>query len=190
MTEAKSKLRRAMRQRRTSLALEAPDAPDRAAANLPEDLVAAGRIVAGYRPLGAEMDPLPAMRRFAAAGARIVLPVVVDAEGPMIFRLWREGDPLSPDALGVLAPTSAAGEARPDVVIAPVLAFDAAGGRLGQGGGSFDRTLAALRAEGPLTVIGLAFAGQEVGEVPGEAHDQALDATLTESGYRWIRKDP
>jgi 5-formyltetrahydrofolate cyclo-ligase len=190
MTQAKSELRRAMRRLRARLARKHPEAAARAAAHLPDEIAASDRVVAGYRPLGGEIDPGPVLRRFEAAGARLVLPVVIAPDQPMIFRLWREGDPLSPDVLGVPAPTSAAAEARPDIVLAPVLAFDASGGRLGQGGGSFDRTLAALRAEGALIVIGLAFADQEAREVPREPHDQALDATLTETGYRWVRKDP
>jgi 5-formyltetrahydrofolate cyclo-ligase len=76
----------------------------------------------------------------------------------------------------------------PDLILAPLLAFDRRGGRLGQGGGYFDRAIADLRARGPLIVMGLAFAGQEVGEVPLEAHDARLDAVLTERGY--IEADP
>jgi 5-formyltetrahydrofolate cyclo-ligase len=78
---------------------------------------------------------------------------------------------------------------RPDLVIAPLLAFDRAGGRIGQGGGHYDRTIAALRTQGPLFVIGLAFAGQEVAELPHEPHDQRLDAILTETAYIEVRKD-
>ena len=78
----------------------------------------------------------------------------------------------------------------PDLIIAPLLAFDRAGGRLGQGGGHYDRTIAALRARGPLFVIGLAYAGQEIEAVPRmKPHDQRLDAILTEIGYIEVRKD-
>ena len=48
---------------------------------------------------------------------------------------------------------------------------------------NLDRTLAALRSAGPIFVVGLAFAGQEIETVPREAHDQRLDAILTERGY-------
>ena len=90
---------------------------------------------------------------------------------------------MTPDALGVPSPTDGE-ELTPSVVIAPLLAFDHRGGRLGQGGGLFDRTMAAIRQRGPVLVIGLAFAGQEVEVVPMEPHDQRLDAVLTEAGYR------
>ena len=77
----------------------------------------------------------------------------------------------------------------PRLVICPLLAFDRAGGRLGQGGGHYDRTLAVLRAQGPVFVLGLAYAGQEVAALDLEPHDQRLDAILTETGYTRFRKD-
>jgi 5-formyltetrahydrofolate cyclo-ligase len=70
------------------------------------------------------------------------------------------------------------------VVFAPLLAFDRRGGRLGQGGGHYDRTLANLRRMKSVLVIGLAYAGQELHEIPMEPHDQRLDAILTETGYQ------
>jgi 5-formyltetrahydrofolate cyclo-ligase len=63
-----------------------------------------------------------------------------------------------------------------------MLAFDRRGYRLGYGGGFYDRTLAALRATGPVTAIGFAFAAQEVPEVPSDATDARLDAIVTEAG--------
>jgi 5-formyltetrahydrofolate cyclo-ligase len=189
MSDEKAELRRAMRRLRSRLARKLADAPAQAAAHLPDAVIRSAKVVAGYRATGAEIDPWPTLARFELSGVQIALPAIVAIDRPMVFRLWRSGEALAPDALGIPAPTSLAAEARPDVIIAPVLAFDAEGGRLGQGGGWFDRALAALRAEGPRLVIGLAFADQEVGRVPREPHDQGLDATLTESGYRWIRKD-
>jgi 5-formyltetrahydrofolate cyclo-ligase len=91
--------------------------------------------------------------------------------------------PLEPDAFGVPAPQPVMPAMTPELVIAPVLGFDRRGGRLGQGGGHYDRTLANLRARAPVFVIGLAFSGQEVSELPLEPHDQRLDAILTETEY-------
>ena len=68
------------------------------------------------------------------------------------------------------------------MLIVPLLAFDARGYRLGYGGGFYDRTLEGLRAQGPVTAIGFAFAAQEVAEVPIEATDQRLDVIVTEAG--------
>jgi 5-formyltetrahydrofolate cyclo-ligase len=179
----KVELRRLMRARRIGLGRDHPDAAIEAAARLPQAVFASAGIVAGYRPLGGEIDPAPLLRRFADAGARLALPAVAEVDAPLVFRAWKAGDALEPDALGIAAPLASATEARPDVVIVPLVAFDRRGGRLGQGGGYFDRTLAMLRASGPVLVIGLAFAGQEVDDVGAEAHDQHVDAILTERAY-------
>ena len=88
-----------------------------------------------------------------------------------------------PDAFGIPAPPPFAPAGAPDLVIAPLLGFDRRGGRLGQGAGHYDRALAALRAAKPVFVIGLAFSGQEIAELPAESHDQRLDAILTETDY-------
>ena len=183
----KSDLRAVLRARRRQLAALYPDAAERAARGLPSTLSAA--VVAGYHAMGAELSPWPVLRRLAKRGARIVLPVAQQLDAALIFRAWREGQPLEADAAGILSPTAEAEALRPDLVITPLLAFDHSGYRLGQGGGFYDRTLEALRRQGPVLAIGLAYAGQEVEAVPHEPHDQPLDAILTESGYHPVRKD-
>lgn len=176
----KADLRSRLRVTRRRLAAELPDAGEQAAGVLArQDLPAWIRTYGLYHPVGSELDPTP----IRLPQARRALPVVTTADGPLVFRLHEPGDPLTPDLLGVPAPTPAAAEARPDLVFAPLLAFDRRGGRLGQGGGHYDRTLAALRAQGPVLVIGLAYSGQEIDEAPMEAHDQRLDAILTETDY-------
>jgi len=179
----KTALRRRMRALRRRLAEAAPDAPRRAAALAPLERLAAFAVVGAYHPQGSEMDPGPLAERLAEAGAALALPVAARREAALEFRLWSPGDPLAPDAAGVLSPTGAAPAVRPQLVIAPLLAFDRRGGRLGQGGGHYDRTLQNLRAAGPVFVLGLAFAGQELAAIPAEPHDQRLDAILTEAGY-------
>jgi 5-formyltetrahydrofolate cyclo-ligase len=106
----------------------------------------------------------------------------------LIFRAYSPGQPLEPDAVKIPSPTQAARTLIPDLVIAPVLAFDCDGHRLGQGAGHYDRTLAALRERGTVWVIGLAYAGQQIDQVPHEPHDQPLDAILTETGYHVVRR--
>ena len=157
---------------------------------LPPSLLAGAPSVAGYHPEGGEMDPMPVLLRCAASGARLALPAATDRDGALVFRAWAEGDLLVPDAFGIASPRPERPHIVPDIVIAPVLAFDRRGGRLGQGAGCFDRTLAGLRAGGRVFVVGLAFADQEVEQTPMEAHDQGLDAILTESGYIEVQKDP
>jgi 5-formyltetrahydrofolate cyclo-ligase len=183
----KERLRAALRGRRRTLAGEAPHAADEAAALLPLTRLPPFQVVAGYHPLGAELDPRPLMARFVEAGATLALPVALDRTTPLVFRTLTGF--LEPDALAIPAPPGHAPEVAPDIVIAPVLAFDAEGRRLGQGAGHYDRTIANLRAVRSVFVLGLAYAGQEVEHVPAEPHDQRLDAILTEMGYRDVRKD-
>ncbi len=180
---AKAALRAALRRRRRALAIASPGAATLAAALVPLGRLPAFRVVAGYHPGGSELDPRPILARLAAGGAAIALPAAQSREGPLIFRAAGAADAFAPDALNVPAPPPSAPALIPDLILAPVLAFDSRGGRLGQGAGLYDRAIAALRAAGPLFVIGLAFAGQEVDAVPREAHDQRLDAILTEGGY-------
>lgn len=103
----------------------------------------------------------------------------------MIFRRWTPGDPLEMDAAGCPAPLTMAETVEPDLVLTPLLAFDDFGRRLGQGGGHYDRTFAAM----PKAVrIGLAYAGQRTERLPVEAHDIPLHGVLTEVGYTPARK--
>jgi 5-formyltetrahydrofolate cyclo-ligase len=182
-TSAKTALRLALREQRKLLAAQAPDAGERAAGLFPADRIEGLAVAAGYRPRGGEIDPRPLMARLAGAGVMLALPVALDRDAPLEFRAYASGDRLEPDAYDITAPTAEAPLVRPDLVITPLLAFDRAGGRIGQGGGHYDRTLQTLRAEGPVFVLGLAYAGQEVAEIPLEPHDQRLDAILTETGY-------
>jgi len=186
---AKTLLRVQLRAARRQAAANVPDAAEIAAAAFPAERLAAFRIVAGYRAHGTEIDPWPLMRRFAEVGARLALPAATATDAPLVFRAFAPGDDLAPDVAGMAAPRETAARLIPDLVIVPLLGFDAGGGRMGQGGGHYDRTLAALRAEGPAFALGLAYAGQAVARIPTEAHDQRLDAILTEKGYRQAQED-
>jgi 5-formyltetrahydrofolate cyclo-ligase len=178
-----------MRARRRELAQAVPDAAQRAADHLPLDTLPAFSWFSGYHALGDELDPGPLVRRLAGTGAMFALPVADFADAPLIFRAWDPDDVPGPDLYGVPAPPPSAKVVTPDLIICPLLAFDRAGVRLGQGGGHYDRTIEALRARGPVFVLGLAYAGQEVEALAAEAHDQRLDAILTESGYMRLSKD-
>ena len=174
-----------MRVLRRQLADATPDAGLRAAANLPQGWPGMPVSIYGlYSPMGSELDP----GAIQIAGARRALPGVVDRDAPLVFRLYQPGNPLEPDALGLPAPTRDAAIVFPDVLFVPLLAFDRQGGRLGQGGGFYDRTIAALRARGPILAVGLAYAGQEVAQLALEPHDQRLDAILTETAFILIPK--
>lgn len=186
---AKTLLRTEMRARRHALAEQHPEACRRAAPLLPLDKLPPFKVVSGYRPQGSEIDPGPVLRRLQEHGARLVLPVALGRDTPLIFRAVEPGAKLAPDAFGIPSPGPEAEELRPDLVIAPLVAFDRRGYRLGQGGGHYDRTIQNLKNAGAVFVLGLAYAGQEVARVPAEPHDERLDAILTETGYIEVRKD-
>ncbi len=143
-------------------------------------------VLAGYWPMRSEIDPRPLMRRFARAGWRLALPVTPARGGrcALEFRLWGDGELLAEHAFGMREPGDAALAVRPDVVVVPLLAFDATGHRLGYGAGHYDRTLEELRTDGPAWAMGAAFADQAVEALPSAPHDQRLDAVVTERGYR------
>ena len=179
-----------MRALRRLLAEGTPDAAERAARRLPLSRFSRFRIVAAYRPQGSELDPLPVLEAilgFDPGFATPVLPVALDKTSPLSFRHWNPQDRLVPDAFGIPSPPASAPLLVPNLVIAPMLAFDRKGGRLGQGAGHYDRTLANLRKVRPVFMLGLAFAGQELDAIPQERHDQRLDAILTETEYIEVR---
>jgi 5-formyltetrahydrofolate cyclo-ligase len=142
--------------------------------------IAPGSIVAGYHPIRSEFDSMPLMRRLAAQGARLALPVIVARDLPLRFRAFAPGDALAPGLLGILEPAPDAADVRPDLLLVPLAAFDRQGHRIGYGAGHYDRTLAQLRESGPALAVGLAFAVQEIASVPVSVHDVALDLVLTE----------
>ncbi|CAN5316481.1 5-formyltetrahydrofolate cyclo-ligase [soil metagenome] len=165
---------------------EAPDAGERLAkVTLAAVSFLEGAVVSAYWPIRSEIDPRPLMRFLVEAGCRVALPLTpppgVDA--PLTFRLWNPEADLTPAAFDLHEPHAASTLVEPDIVLAPLLAFDRTGARLGYGKGHYDRTLTALRSRRPLLAIGLAFAAQEVERVPTEHYDVPLDGIATEIGY-------
>jgi len=184
---AKRRLREAAKAARASAAQAdgargAPAAEvlrDRFLAGVP---VAPGTPVSGYWPLGDEIDPRPLMGALHGRGHPLALPAIRAAHQPLDFRAWRPGDPLVPAGFGTRQPAAEAPLVRPGLLLVPLLAFDAAGYRLGYGGGFYDRSLALLRRTGDILAVGLAYAAQQVPAVPREATDQPLDLVVTERG--------
>ncbi|MDS9468511.1 5-formyltetrahydrofolate cyclo-ligase [Paracoccus sp. MBLB3053] len=134
-----------------------------------------GKILSGYWPMRGEADPRPAM---ALHDGPICLPVVTGPARPLTFRLF-DGR-LESGSFGTSHPPSDAPVVSPEVLIVPLAGFDRAGHRLGYGGGFYDRTLHLLRDVGSVTAIGLAFAVQELHEIPAEVTDQRLDMIVTD----------
>ncbi len=139
-------------------------------------------LVAGYAPMNTEADVAPLMAALAARGHATALPAMTGRGAALAFRAWHPGAPLVPGIAGIAEPPEDAPEIVPELVLVPLLAYDAAGHRLGYGGGYYDRTIAALRARGSVRAVGIAFSAQAVDSLPGAAHDQRLDAVLTELG--------
>lgn len=183
VSDAKARLRAGMRGRRAGLEPAAVAAAGAAAARRLASLpvIAEARRVAAYRAVRGEI-PLDGL----LDGERrdvFTLPRVVGDD--LEFVAWREGQPFAPGSFGIPEPVG--GEvvalADHDAVLVPLTAFDRRGHRLGQGGGFYDRALASLPPEEarPVTV-GVAYAFQQVDEVPRDPWDVPLDAVVTDTG--------
>ena len=140
----------------------------------------AGMIVSGFMPLKTEINPLPLMRSLAARGARLALPAIDGRGKPLIMRAFAFGDELASGQWGIREPKADTPDVAPDVLLVPLLAFDRTGHRIGYGAGYYDMTIARLRAMKPVVAVGIAFAAQEIGEVPVTPRDARLDLVLTE----------
>ena len=141
-------------------------------------------VVSGYYPMEGEIWPLPLMAALKAKGHSLALPVMQGKAEPLVFRAWTPGDPLIPGVWGIRQPAPDKPEVLPDIVLVPLLAFDARGYRLGYGGGFYDRTLRALRSLKSILAVGLALDELEVDAVPHLDYDERLDWVLTPSGAR------
>lgn len=153
--------------------------------------VPAGAAVSGFWPMGDEIDVKPLLAQLHAAGHPIGLPVVVGKGQPLIFRAWHPGLALVAGGFKTEVPPPSAPELVPQVLIVPLLAFDAEGYRLGYGGGFYDRTLEKLRKSGarPLAV-GVGFSAQHVPRVPRDHYDQPLDWIVTEKSVQQFGAAP
>lgn len=142
---------------------------------------ALARTVAVFWPKGSEPDTLMLLAALDYHDFVAALPCTGAMGQPLTFRQWRDGDPLVNGPMRIPEPSPRLRQVQPDLIFAPVAAFDRRGFRAGYGGGFYDITLAGLRAHRPLPAIGLAFACQEVERIPEEDHDQPLDLILTEN---------
>lgn len=145
-----------------------------------------GKTISLYWPLGSELDTKPLLRSLHDLGVACALPVVERKDNPLSFRRWTPETVLEPGAFNVLIPARTADYVTPDFVITPMLAFDAAGYRLGYGGGFYDRTLEKLRMDDECRAIGFSYAAQEVAQVVTDSYDQRLDYIVTEKEVRKI----
>jgi 5,10-methenyltetrahydrofolate synthetase len=162
---------------RAALAPAARAAASAAIARALERLIPQGAaVVSLYWPIRAEPDLREWMQARAASGGGVALPVALAHGRPLSFRAWHPGARMAHGLWRIPYPAEGE-EVQPDVTIAPLVGFDAAGFRLGYGGGFFDRTLAALQAR-PL-VIGVGYAAAEIRTIYPQAHDIGMDWIVT-----------
>lgn len=135
------------------------------------------RSIACYLASASEVDAMPAIQLALGRGLVTALPHIAERNGAMRFLRWQPGERLVTGPYGIPQPVQNADEIVPDVIISPLVGFDRAGNRLGQGGGFYDR---AFEAFSSAHRIGLAWSVQEVDAVPVDSWDQRLHAVVTE----------
>lgn len=135
-------------------------------------------LVGGYWPIRGEYDPRPYLHRAIDAGGAAALPVVVAPRAPLEFRLWTPATRMAPGRWDTQHPEQGPA-VTPLALLIPLIGFDAAGHRLGYGGGFYDRTLAALHPR-PLA-IGVGFELGRLSSFEPAAHDERMDVIVTEA---------
>lgn len=177
MTRTKAQLRKDALARRQT-AFETGD-PVPAVEHLTQVLAThRGKTLSGYIPMRSEIDPIPAMTTYQGT---VCVPVVDAQNAPLKFCHWTPETPMQDGPFATRIPQSQKWMT-PDVLIVPLVAFDTRGHRLGYGGGFYDRTLQALRANSECLAIGYAWATQMIDQMPYEDTDQPLDMIVTEAG--------
>jgi 5-formyltetrahydrofolate cyclo-ligase len=189
-TEPKAALRRAVLSLRRKIhKSRASSSEQTLKARLYAELGGAGKIIAGYWPIGDEINCRPAIEKFASEGLQVVLPVVAGQGQVLIFRVWNPGEDLETGPFGTSHPGNGSAVRTPDVMLLPLVAFDNKGQRLGYGAGYYDRTIAALRASGKILAVGVGYDEQEIEHIPADDHDQVMDAVITDRRTIWFDQD-
>lgn len=134
-------------------------------------------VIGFYWPIKGEIDFRPLVEDLIAAGARAALPVIEREQAPLAFRAWTPGMKMGHGVWNIPIPAESAPVA-PTVLLVPLLGFDAAGYRLGYGGGYYDRTLATMIPK-PAT-IGVGYGFGRLDTIHPQPHDIPLDAIVTE----------
>jgi len=181
---SKIELRTQLRARRAALAHAHPDFARDVATHIAALNIAHGSVVGGYVAINDEADPHILLKKFTLQNCTLAFPRVNAKGEPLVFHRWTPGQNLQRGTYGIPEPSKDWPLAYPKILLVPLLAFDRNGHRLGYGGGYYDRTLDFLRANSTVRAIGVAYAGQEVAELPREEHDHRLDAIITENGVR------
>ena len=136
-------------------------------------------VIGLYFPFRGEINLIPFARQVLAWGGSVALPVVIARGQPLEFRAWKPGDPMNKGVLGIPIPASGA-RVEPQTLVIPLVGFDAACYRLGNGGGYYDRTLQGARNR-PIS-IGVGFEIMRLDSVFPQPHDVPMDMIVTERG--------
>lgn len=139
-----------------------------------------GLVVASYLPLGSEADPALLARAAIEAGCTLSLPRTTTRQAPITFHAFATGDALETGPFGLRQPQADTPVVRPYIILVPLVGFDGACNRLGQGAGHYDRALAGLPDAWPL---GIAWEVQRVAALPVDPWDRPLAGIVTETGY-------
>jgi len=184
LLETKDEIRNIFRKKRSSLSEQKRKLYSRdIARNFYSNIsVKPNSVIAGYIAIGNEVDVSLLLEMYTGDGHIICLPCVDEKEQPLVFRKYAKGAKLLKNRLtGTLEPPDNFEEVTPDIVITPLVAFDSAGTRLGQGGGYYDRTFEYMTGiSAGFLAVGVAFSCQQTGFIRREATDFRLDAVATE----------
>jgi len=143
-------------------------------------LLSRGLTVASYVPIGGEADPSPLARAAVEAGCAIVLPHVVNRATPLRFLAWDTEAALVAGPFGLSQPAATAEPRAPDMILTPLVAFDSALNRIGQGAGYYDRAFTGFP---DARRIGVAWSFQQVARIDPEPWDVPLHFVVTEQGW-------
>ncbi len=196
----RAQLRRRMRTARRALTphqqRQAAEALVKRLLRLPA--VRRARRVALYLPNDGEIDPTGLIAPLHARGTRLALPLLAPlGQGRLWFLPWQPGEPLSANRFGIPEPACSRRRRLPDwhldLVLLPLVAFDANGNRLGMGGGFYDRTFARLASRRHWRrprLIGIAHHFQQTDALPQQPWDVPLDAVVTDRALHPISRSP
>lgn len=158
-----------------------PDREQRAAAvldRLSRELPSLdGAVVGFYWAFKGEIDVRGVVRTLIAGGARAALPVVIESATPLEFWAWQPRIKMARGVWNIPIPSERV-PVQPDLLIVPLIGFDAGCYRLGYGGGYYDRTIAAMRTRP--RCVGIGFEQGRLDSIAPQPHDIPMDTIVTE----------